>query len=126
MKPYCSHARSATAGSQRFPVHWGGDCSAAYGSMAESLRGGLSLSLSGFGFWSHDIGGFDKTATPDLYKRWVAFGMLSSHSWLLGNECYRGPWLFVEEAVDVLRFFTRLICRLMPFFGAAVGRPKEP
>lgn len=126
MKPYCSHARSATAGSQRFPVHWGGDCSAAYGSMAESLRGGLSLSLSGFGFWSHDIGGFDKTATPDLYKRWVAFGMLSSHSRLHGNESYRVPWLFDEEAVDVLRFFTRLKCRLMPYlFGAAVEATRK-
>ncbi|RCX12539.1 alpha-D-xyloside xylohydrolase [Anaerobacterium chartisolvens] len=113
-------ARSATAGSQKFPVHWGGDCSASYDSMAESLRGGLSLCLSGFGFWSHDIGGFEKTATPDIYKRWTAFGLLSSHSRLHGNESYRVPWLFDQEAVDVLRFFTRLKYRLMPYlFGAA-------
>src|SRR5262249_35145921 len=71
-------ARSATVGSQKFPVHWGGDCSATFESMAETLRGGLSLGLSGFGFWSHDIGGFEQTATPALYKRWVAFGLLSS------------------------------------------------
>jgi len=70
-------ARSATAGGQQFPVHWGGDCSATYASMAETLRGGLSLGLSGFGFWSHDISGFESTATPDLYKRWAAFGLLS-------------------------------------------------
>ncbi|MCX7711437.1 MAG: alpha-xylosidase, partial [Clostridia bacterium] len=114
-------ARSATVGSQQFPVHWGGDCSATYDSMAESLRGGLSLCLSGFGFWSHDISGFEKTAPPDIYKRWVAFGLLSSHSRLHGNESYRVPWLFDEEAVDVLRFFTKLKCRLMPYlFGAAV------
>ncbi|HUX36519.1 MAG TPA: alpha-xylosidase, partial [Rectinemataceae bacterium] len=89
-------ARSATAGGQKFPVHWGGDCSATYPSMAESLRGGLSLGLSGFGFWSHDISGFEATATPDLYKRWAAFGLLSSHSRLHGNESYRVPWLFDE------------------------------
>ncbi|MBJ4035052.1 alpha-xylosidase, partial [Salmonella enterica subsp. enterica serovar Rissen] len=77
-------ARSATAGGQQFPVHWGGDCFASYDSMAESLRGGLSLSLSGFGFWSHDIGGFESTATADLYKRWTAFGLLSTHSRLHG------------------------------------------
>jgi alpha-D-xyloside xylohydrolase len=113
-------ARSATAGSQKFPVHWGGDCTAAFESMAESLRGGLSLGLSGFGFWSHDMGGFDLTASADLYKRWCAFGLLSSHSRLHGNSSYRVPWLFDEEAVDVLRFFTRLKCRLMPYlFGAA-------
>lgn len=108
-------ARSATVGSQEFPVHWGGDCSATYASMAESLRGGLSLGLGGFGFWSHDIGGFEDSATPDLYKRWVAFGMLSSHSRLHGNSSYRVPWLFDEEAVEVLRYFTRLKHTLMPY-----------
>jgi alpha-D-xyloside xylohydrolase len=114
-------ARSATAGGQQFPVHWGGDCSSNYESMAETLRGGLSLGLSGFGFWSHDISGFEKTAPPDVYKRWVAFGLLSSHSRLHGNESYRVPWLFGEEAVDVLRFFTKLKCSLMPYlFSKAV------
>ncbi len=108
-------ARSATAGGQKFPVHWGGDCSATYDSMAETLRGGLSLGLSGFGFWSHDISGFERTAPADVYKRWIAFGLLSSHSRLHGNESYRVPWLFDEESVDVLRYFTKLKCSLMPY-----------
>jgi alpha-D-xyloside xylohydrolase len=113
-------ARSATTGGQKFPVHWGGDCTATFESMAESLRGGLSLSLSGFGFWSHDMGGFEQTAPPAVYKRWCAFGLLSSHSRLHGSSSYRVPWQFDEEAVDVLRLFTRLKCRLMPYlFGAA-------
>ena len=108
-------ARSATAGGQQFPVHWGGDCTATFESMAESLRGGLSLGMSGFGFWSHDIGGFESTAPPDVYKRWVAFGLLSSHSRLHGSNSYRVPWLYDQEAVDVLRHFTKLKCRLMPY-----------
>ena len=108
-------ARSATAGGQQFPVHWGGDCLATYESMAESLRGGLSLTMSGFSFWSHDIGGFEMTATPDVYKRWLQFGLLSTHSRLHGSESYRVPWLFGEEAVDVCRKFTRLKLRLMPY-----------
>lgn len=108
-------ARSATVGSQKFPVHWGGDCSANYESMAESLRGGLSLCLSGFGFWSHDIGGFESTSSADVYKRWAAFGLLSSHSRLHGSSSYRVPWLYDEEAVDVVRFFTKLKCSLMPY-----------
>ena len=78
-------ARSATVGGQKFPVHWGGDCNSIYVSMAESLRGGLGLCLSGFGYWSHDIGGFEGTASPDLYKRWLAFGLLSSHSRQIGR-----------------------------------------
>ena len=119
-------ARSATAGGQQFPVHWGGDCSANYDSMAETLRGGLSLGLSGFGFWSHDISGFERTAPPDIYKRWVAFGLLSSHSRLHGNESYRVPWLFGEEAVDVLRHFTKLKHRLMPYlFEKAVEASEQ-
>uniref|UniRef100_A0AAU2VKR7 alpha-D-xyloside xylohydrolase n=1 Tax=Streptomyces sp. NBC_00008 TaxID=2903610 RepID=A0AAU2VKR7_9ACTN len=114
-------ARSATAGGQQFPVHWGGDCFASFTAMAESLRGGLSLSLSGFGFWSHDIGGFEGTPDPAVFKRWLAFGLLSSHSRLHGNVSYRVPWAFGEEAVDVTRTFTLLKHRLMPYlYGAAV------
>ena len=108
-------ARSAAVGGQKFPVHWGGDCTATYESMAESLRGGLSLCLSGFGFWSHDMGGFESTASPDVYKRWVAFGCMSSHSRLHGSSTYRVPWLYDEESVDVLRHFTKLKCQLMPY-----------
>jgi len=111
-------ARSATAGGQQYPVHWGGDSLATYASMAESLRGGLSLACSGFAFWSHDISGFESTATPDLYKRWVAFGLFSTHSRLHGSSSYRVPWLFDEEAVDVLRFFTKIKQSLMPYIYA--------
>jgi alpha-D-xyloside xylohydrolase len=118
-------ARSATAGGGQFPVHWGGDCTATFESMAESLRGGLSLGMSGFGFWSHDIGGFeDLTPNPsparreesaDVYKRWAAFGLLSSHSRLHGSSSYRVPWNYDEEAVSVLSKFSKLKCSLMPY-----------
>lgn len=119
-------ARSTAAGGQKFPVHWGGDCTATYPSMAEDLRGGLSLSLSGYGFWSHDMGGFEQTASADVYKRWCAFGLLSSHSRLHGSTSYRVPWLFDEEACHVLRKFVRLKCSLMPYlYGQAVKAHKE-
>jgi len=108
-------ARSATVGGQKFPVHWGGDCWSDYESMGESLRGGLSLTMSGFGYWSHDIGGFESTSTPDVYKRWAAFGLLSTHSRLHGSTSYRVPWAYDEEAVDVVRFFTKTKASLMPY-----------
>ncbi len=111
----CLFARSATVGGQKFPVHWGGDCSSNYLSMSESLRAGLSLCLSGFAFWSHDISGFEGTAPADVYKRWAAFGLLSTHSRLHGSNSYRVPWLFDEESVDVVRKFTKLKCSLMPY-----------
>ena len=118
-------ARSATAGGQQFPAHWGGDCSATYPSMAETLRGGLSLSCCGFGFWSHDISGFEQTAPADIYKSWCAFGLLSTHSRLHGSSSYRVPWLFDDEACDVVAHFTRLKCRLMPYLYAQAVRSHE-
>ncbi|WP_315097800.1 alpha-xylosidase, partial [uncultured Cellulomonas sp.] len=108
-------ARSATAGGQQFPVHWGGDSESTFVSMAETLRGGLSLASSGFGYWSHDIGGFEGEPDAAVFKRWLAFGLLSSHSRLHGSDSYRVPWAFDEEAVDVARLFTRLKLSLMPY-----------
>lgn len=125
----CLYARSATVGGQQQPVHWGGDCESTFNGMAQSLRAGLSLASSGFGFWSHDSGGFEGAfPDPAVYKRWVAFGMLGSHSRLHGSTVYRVPWLFDEEdekngvalvpgqtAVDVVREFTKLKLELMPY-----------
>lgn len=125
----CLYARSATVGGQQQPVHWGGDCESTFNGMAQSLRAGLSLTSSGFGFWSHDIDGFEGAfPDPAVYKRWVAFGMLGSHSRLHGSTVYRVPWLFDEEdekngvalvpgqtAVDVVREFTKLKLELMPY-----------
>ncbi|MBR4626148.1 MAG: alpha-xylosidase [Ruminococcus sp.] len=114
----CVFARSATTGCQQFPVHWGGDCFSSYDSMWETLRGGLSLCMSGFGFFSHDISGFEDKATPDLYKRWTAFGLMSTHSRYHGSSTFRVPWAFDEESSEVARHFSRLKCSLMPYLFA--------
>lgn len=112
-------ARSATAGGQTMPVHWGGDSTSTLVSMAETLRGGLSLAMSGFAHWSHDIGGFEGTPDAAVFKRWTAFGMLGTHSRFHGSKSYRVPWAFDEEAVEVTRIFTHLKMRLMPYLYAA-------
>src|SRR3954452_14751239 len=112
-------ARSATAGGQSMPVHWGGDSTSTYASMAETLRGGLSLAFSGFAFWSHDIGGFEGTPDAGVFKRWTAFGLLCTHSRFHGSSSYRVPWAFDEEAVEVTRVFARIKMRLMPYLYAA-------
>ncbi|WP_162012673.1 alpha-xylosidase [Streptococcus sp. S784/96/1] len=118
-------ARSATVGSQKFPVHWGGDSTSDYPSMAESLRAGLSFGLGGFGYWSHDISGFEAGATPDLYKRWTQFGLLSSHSRYHGSWEYKVPWLYGDEAVDVSRTFTKLKLSLMPYLQSESVRTSK-
>ncbi|EDK40774.2 hypothetical protein PGUG_04872 [Meyerozyma guilliermondii ATCC 6260] len=118
----CLFARSTSAGGQQYPVHWGGDCESTFEAMAETLRGGLSLTLCGYGFWSHDIGGFEGSPDPAVYKRWCAFGLLSSHSRLHGSGSYRVPWNFDDEASSVLSKFTKLKLSLMPhIYGAAVN-----
>ncbi len=132
-------ARSGTTGGQRMPVHWGGDCASTFAAMAQSLRGGLSLALSGYAFWSHDIGGFEGLPDADVYKRWVAFGMMSSHTRLHGSRSYRVPWIFDEaqglseldptSAVSVTRKFAHLKNSLVPYLlqagehAAATGVP---
>lgn len=114
-------ARSATAGTQRFPLQWGGDCESTAEAMAESIRGGLSLGLCGFSFWSVDIGGFEGYPPPWIYKRWVAFGLLCSHSRLHGSNSFRVPWTVDNDDKSdqgcsaTLSKWTLLKSRLMPY-----------
>ena len=118
-------SRSATAGCQKFPVHWGGDCKSDYVSMEQTIRGGLSLMMSGFSYWSHDIGGFEDKSTADVYKRWAAFGLMSSHSRLHGSSSYRVPWNYDDEASEVVKFYTELKSQLVPYLTeeAKTGLP---
>ncbi|KAK6526330.1 hypothetical protein TWF694_004928 [Orbilia ellipsospora] len=132
-KPGCLFARSATAGGQQFPVHWGGDCESTFEAMAETLRGGLSLALSGFAFWAHDIGGFEGLPEPALYKRWVQFGSLGSHTRLHGSSSYRVPWIYdekdypgeAEACSKVLRESVKRKFALMPYILRAALEAKE-
>lgn len=115
-------ARAACAGTQRFPLGWGGDCESTPEALAESIRGGLSMGLSGYSFWSCDIGGFEGSPPPWVYKRWVAMGLLCSHSRLHGSSSYRVPWTVdnndesEEGCSRTLAKWTSLKTRLMPYF----------
>ncbi|MEI8242263.1 MAG: TIM-barrel domain-containing protein [bacterium] len=110
-------ARSAWAGSQRYPLHWGGDAENTDCGMAASLRAGLSLGLCGFSFWSHDIGGFVQKSPEALYRRWMPFGMLTSHSRCHGAPP-KEPWHYGEAFTDDFRLAVELKYRLMPYVYA--------
>jgi alpha-D-xyloside xylohydrolase len=103
-------ARSGTAGSQRYPVHWGGDSQCSWSALQGSLYATLSIGLSGFAFFSHDIGGFIGKPTPELYIRWAQLVLMSSHSRShgAGDENGREPWFFGDKAVEIFRDFTQM------------------
>jgi alpha-D-xyloside xylohydrolase len=114
-------ARSAWAGSQRYPIHWGGDAESTDEGMAAELRGGLSFGLSGFSFWSHDVGGFTANSVENmdtnLFARWLTFGMLSSHSRCHG-EAPKEPWNYGTTFMDGFRATDEMKYRLMPYVYA--------
>ncbi len=117
-------ARSAWAGSQRYPLHWGGDAANTDVAMESELRGGLSFGLSGFPFWSHDIGGFVQSSPESLYRRWLPFGFLSSHSRAHGAPPTE-PWLYNKSFVKAFRESAEMKYKLMPYIYAQAKQCTE-
>jgi alpha-D-xyloside xylohydrolase len=121
-------ARSSYLGGQRHSAQWSGDSTASYPAMGSTLRGGLSHGVSGVPFWSHDVGGFHGTPTPDLYVRWAQFGALSPLVRFHGTTS-RLPWDFPDAARDAAIEALRLRYRLLPYLYAAAvaaARTGEP
>ena len=110
-------ARSGTAGSQRYPLHWGGDSQCTFDALACTLRAALSIGMSGIPFFSHDIGGFIGLPTDELYVRWAQVGLFSSHSRChgAGDDTYREPWRFSKEAFEIFKFYDKLRYSMMPY-----------
>lgn len=118
-------ARSAWAGSQRYPLHWGGDAATTNTGMLGTLRAGLSFGLSGFAFWSHDMGGFVKSTPDELYMRWLPFGFLTSHTRAHGDPPTE-PWLYKNEKVqEVFRKSAEMKYKLMPYVYAQARQCTE-
>ncbi len=117
-------ARSAWAGSQRYALHWGGDAATTNAGMLGDLRGGLSFGLSGFSFWSHDMGGFVTASPEDIYRRWLPFGFLSSHTRAHGAPPTE-PWLISESFTKAFRDCAEMKYRLMPYVYAQAKECSE-
>ena len=116
-------ARSGYAGSQRYPVHWSGDSASTFEDMLCALRGGLCLGLSGFTFWSNDVGGFTGTPSDALYARWTAWSIFNSHMRLHGGPPrFREPWNYAPETQQIFRDLVGLRYRLMPYLLSEARR----
>jgi alpha-D-xyloside xylohydrolase len=118
-------ARPGWAGGQQHPVHWGGDPNTTFEAMAASLRGGLSLALSGYAFWSADIGGFHGEPSTELYVRWAQFGLLGNSHARFHGTTPREPWEFGEKALDIVRKYARERYRLLPYLYSYAERAPE-
>jgi alpha-D-xyloside xylohydrolase len=125
-------ARSGTAGSQRYPIHWGGDSQCSWSALQGTLKATLSIGLSGFAYFSHDIGGFIGKPSPELYVRWAQLGLLGashSRSHGAGNDNSREPWAFGDEALSAFRKVADLRYQLLPYIvqqarsGVEAGLP---
>ena len=113
--------RSAYAGSQRYPIYWGGDPAVRWGDLANVLNGGLGLGLCGFPFWSQDIGGFAGTPTPELYIRWAQMGLFMTHPRAHGPIA-REPWVFGQQALEIFRRYTNLRYQMLPYIYSEAVR----
>jgi alpha-D-xyloside xylohydrolase len=111
-------SRAGTAGNQRYPVCWSGDPAADFESLACTIRGGLSIGMSGVAFWSNDIGAYRGMPSPRLYVRWAQFGLMCSHSRMHGDSP-REPWMFGQEATDIVRKYVELRYQLFPYLYSA-------
>ena len=120
-------ARSGTAGSQRYPLHWGGDSQCSFDALAGTLRAALSAGMCGIAFFSHDIGGFIGTPNDELYVRWAQLGLFSSHSRChgAGDNNYREPWRYSAEACEIFRFYDKLRYSLMPYIYSQAEKCTE-
>jgi alpha-D-xyloside xylohydrolase len=118
-------ARPGWAGGQQYPVHWGGDPNTTFEAMGSSLRGGLSLMLSGYAFWSADIGGFHGEPSTELYVRWAQFGLLGNSHARFHGTTPREPWAFGEEAAEIVREYARERYRLLPYLYSYAERAPE-
>lgn len=110
-------ARSTWAGSQRYPLHWGGDPANTFSAMSSSLRAGLSFGLSGFSFWSHDIGGFVQKTPENIYRKWTPYGMLTGHVRSHGAPPTE-PWEYGEDFMNAFRDAANMRYELMPYIYA--------
>lgn len=107
-------ARSAWAGSQRYPIHWSGDGISRYEDLACVLRATLSFGMTGFPFYSHDIGGFSGLPSSEEYIRWSQLGLFASHARAHGVPP-REPWEYGDEANTIFRKYANLRYQLMPY-----------
>ncbi|MBF2735647.1 MAG: alpha-xylosidase [Betaproteobacteria bacterium AqS2] len=112
-------ARAAASGSQRHPGHWCGDSQSDWGGLRTAVRGCLQWSLSGGAYTGSDVGGFyGGPPDPELYLRWLQFGVMSPLLRLHGIGP-REPYHYGARVLRASRAWLELRMRLLPYLRRA-------
>lgn len=112
-----NQTREGYAGIQRYPYIFAGDWPSEWQYFAPVIKAGLNIGLSGVGNWAHCMGGFEHPADPELYIRWVQFGMFSPVALVFGMDHpgYKEPWNYGEDALRNFKKYDSLRYQLLPY-----------
>lgn len=112
-----NQTREGYAGIQRFPYIFAGDWPSQWQFFAPVIKAGLNIGLSGVGYWTHCMGGFEQKADPELYIRWCQFGMLSPVAMVFGMDHpgYKEPWNYGAEGLQNFKKYDSLRYSLLPY-----------
>ena len=117
VKPSVLLTRSGWHGSQKHSVIWAGDQSSDFSlnsGMHTALIAGQTSGLSGFPYWSSDIGGYFGDPTDEVYMRWTQFSAFSPIMMIHGAG-KREPWYFSDQTLQNYRKFSRFHTDLFPY-----------
>jgi alpha-D-xyloside xylohydrolase len=123
-------SRSAYLGQQRnSSISWSGDISANWETFRRQIPAGLSFGMSGFPYWTTDVGGFFRPMDQykseeyhELLARWFEFGAFCPIFRVHGYRSETELWKFGPEMETILTKYDQLRYRFMPYiYSAAWG-----
>jgi alpha-D-xyloside xylohydrolase len=115
--------RSAFAGQQRNGAAvWSGDVYSTWWALRHQVPAGLNLALSGYPYWTTDIGGYhlpypgaaSEPAYQELYARWFEYGAFCPMFRTHGHRDHNELWTY-GQVFPTLLAVDRLRYRLLPY-----------
>ncbi len=113
-------------GNHRYPIGFSGDSVVSWDSLAFQPYFTSTAANVGYGWWSHDIGGhMGGVEDPELYTRWVQFGVFSPIMRLHSTKNpyhERRPWGYNTEVLQITRDMLQLRHALIPYIYTMAWR----
>ena len=122
--------RSAFLGQQRVGATvWSGDVYSTYWGLSHQVAAGLNFALSGYPYWTTDIGGYwqpydrppNDPVYQELYTRWFEFGVFCPIFRTHGHRAHNEMWTY-DKVEPILLNYDKLRYRLMPYIYSLAWR----